>query len=85
MTVDPLHTVFSPYGFVQKMAIFEKNSTWQASTHWSVHMCAQAAASCQRPPHLQYKLCFLVLAEGTCCTTAFVMYMRSCISLTVSL
>ena len=29
VTVDPLHTVFSPYGTVQKMAIFEKNGQWQ--------------------------------------------------------
>ena len=29
VTVDPLHTVFSPYGAVQKMAIFEKNNQWQ--------------------------------------------------------
>ena len=29
VTVDPLHTVFSPYGTVQKMAIFEKNNQWQ--------------------------------------------------------
>ena len=29
VTVDPLHTVFSPYGVVQKMAIFEKNNQWQ--------------------------------------------------------
>lgn len=26
VTVDALHTVFSPYGFVQKIAIFEKNA-----------------------------------------------------------
>ena len=30
VTVDPLHTVFSPYGAVQKIAIFEKNNGWQA-------------------------------------------------------
>ena len=31
VTVDALHTVFSPYGFVQKIAIFEKNSQNQVS------------------------------------------------------
>jgi polypyrimidine tract-binding protein 2 len=31
VTVEALHTVFSPYGFVQKIAIFEKSgSGWQA-------------------------------------------------------
>jgi len=30
VTVDALHTVFSPYGFVQKIAIFDKNGTSQA-------------------------------------------------------
>ncbi len=29
VTVDPLHTVFSPYGTVQKIATFEKNNQWQ--------------------------------------------------------
>ncbi len=29
MTVEPLHTVFSKYGTVEKIAIFEKNNTWQ--------------------------------------------------------
>ena len=29
VTVEPLHTVFSPYGNVQKIAVFEKNSSWQ--------------------------------------------------------
>jgi hypothetical protein len=29
VTVDALHTVFSPYGFVQKIAIFEKNGQHQ--------------------------------------------------------
>ena len=29
VTVDAIHTVFSPYGFVQKIAIFEKNNGWQ--------------------------------------------------------
>jgi polypyrimidine tract-binding protein 2 len=32
VVVDALHTVFSPYGFVQKIAIFEKNQTWQVIT-----------------------------------------------------
>jgi len=30
VTVDALHTVFSPYGFVQKIAIFEKSGQHQA-------------------------------------------------------
>ena len=29
VTVDAINTVFSPYGFVQKIAIFEKNNGWQ--------------------------------------------------------
>ena len=29
VTVDALHTVFSPYGFVQKIAIFEKGGQHQ--------------------------------------------------------
>eukprot|EP00884_Botryococcus_braunii_P007834 jgi/Botrbrau1/17051/Bobra.0258s0001.3 len=35
VVVDALHTVFSPYGFVQKIAIFEKNQTWQALIQFS--------------------------------------------------
>ena len=31
VNVDALHTVFNPYGFVQKIACFEKNNTWQVS------------------------------------------------------
>lgn len=27
--MDPLQTVFAPYGYVQKLAIFEKNNVWQ--------------------------------------------------------
>ncbi|KAL3146648.1 hypothetical protein ABBQ32_000876 [Trebouxia sp. C0010 RCD-2024] len=30
VNVEALHTVFQPYGFVQKIACFEKNNTWQA-------------------------------------------------------
>ncbi|KAA6421471.1 MAG: polypyrimidine tract-binding protein 1-like [Trebouxia sp. A1-2] len=30
VNVEALHTVFTPYGFVQKIACFEKNNTWQA-------------------------------------------------------
>ena len=29
VTVDAINTVFSTYGFVQKIAIFEKNNGWQ--------------------------------------------------------
>jgi len=35
MTVEPLHTVFSKYGTVEKIAIFEKNNTWQALVQYS--------------------------------------------------
>jgi len=35
MTVDPLHTVFSKYGNVEKIAIFEKNGTSQALVQYS--------------------------------------------------
>ena len=31
VNVDALHTVFQPYGVVQKIACFEKNNTWQVS------------------------------------------------------
>lgn len=31
MTVDAVHTVFGPYGTVQKIAIFEKNGQTQVS------------------------------------------------------
>ncbi len=45
VTVDPLHTVFSPYGTVQKMAIFEKNNQWQ------VRACAtDTDRSCNAAP-----------------------------------
>lgn len=37
VNVDALHTVFQPYGFVQKIACFEKNNTWQ------VRFCTFAA------------------------------------------
>lgn len=30
VTVEPLHTVFSPYGTVDKISVFEKNGSWQA-------------------------------------------------------
>ena len=31
VNVEALHTVFTPYGFVQKIACFEKNNTWQVN------------------------------------------------------
>ena len=37
VTVDAIHTVFSPYGYVQKIAIFEKNNGWQVQTHPCLH------------------------------------------------
>ena len=30
VTAEALYTVFSPYGYVQKIAAFEKNGQWQA-------------------------------------------------------
>ena len=30
--IDALATVFSPYGQLEKMAIFEKNGVWQVGT-----------------------------------------------------
>lgn len=39
VVVDALHTVFSPYGFVQKIAIFEKNQTWQVCSSLSTFRC----------------------------------------------
>jgi polypyrimidine tract-binding protein 2 len=35
VTVDVLHTVFSAYGTVQKIAIFEKNGSTQALIQYS--------------------------------------------------
>ena len=32
MLIDALATVFSPYGQLEKMAIFEKNGVWQVGT-----------------------------------------------------
>ena len=32
VNVEALHTVFIPYGFVQKIACFEKNNTWQVKS-----------------------------------------------------
>jgi len=32
VNVEALHTVFTPYGFVQKIACFEKNNTWQVKS-----------------------------------------------------
>lgn len=40
VNVDALHTVFNPYGFVQKIACFEKNNTWQVS--FQVWPCTSA-------------------------------------------
>jgi len=41
VTVDALHTVFSPYGFVQKIAIFDKNGTSQARPAGSRRLAAR--------------------------------------------
>ena len=37
VTVEAVNTVFSPYGFVQKIAIFEKNNGWQV---WGIPRAA---------------------------------------------
>ena len=39
VNVDALHTVFNPYGFVQKIACFEKNNTWQVGFVSSNPLC----------------------------------------------
>ena len=39
VTVEALHTVFSPYGFVQKIAIFEKNGQHQVKILILPHLC----------------------------------------------
>ena len=36
VNVEALHTVFTPYGFVQKIACFEKNNTWQVKSKLTV-------------------------------------------------
>lgn len=36
VNVEALHTVFTPYGFVQKIACFEKNNTWQVKSNLTV-------------------------------------------------
>lgn len=35
VTVEPLHTVFSPYGTVDKISVFEKNGSWQALVQYN--------------------------------------------------
>lgn len=45
VTVDALHTVFSPYGYVQKIAIFDKNGSSQVIfRHALAHACTPCAA-----------------------------------------
>ena len=57
VTVDALHTVFSPYGFVQKIAIFEKSGQhqvtffhtypfWTVSSRSNVAVIAILSKSC---------------------------------------
>ena len=50
VTVDALHTVFSPYGYVQKIAIFDKNGSSQVIFgHALAHACTPCAAGLVRP------------------------------------
>ena len=46
VNVEALNTVFSPYGFVQKIAIFEKNGQTQVS-HALTHTRKPCMLSCQ--------------------------------------
>lgn len=38
-TVEALHTIFSTYGYVQKITIFEKSGNWQVSRAVSGKRC----------------------------------------------
>jgi len=44
-TVEPLHTVFSKYGTVEKIAVFEKNNTPQALIQYADRTAAMTARS----------------------------------------
>ena len=66
VNVDALHTVFTPYGFVQKIACFEKNNTWQVS------------ASCdKRPTRHCLTLC---LEQAAAYTVFYTLFARRCIN-----
>lgn len=43
VTVDALHTVFSPYGFVMKITLFDKGGVPQVPPSCQLWHCAQAA------------------------------------------
>ena len=60
VNVEALHTVFTPYGFVQKIACFEKNNTWQVSTPRTV--CIRSLTDIV----LLYALDVLLSAELVC-------------------
>ena len=49
VNVEALNTVFSPYGFVQKIAIFEKNGQTQV-TYISSILLHTGPAALQTPP-----------------------------------
>lgn len=59
VTVDAINTVFSPYGFVQKIAIFEKNNGWQVRQGSSIAAVGRAThhtALSKDPPQCSCRL-----------------------------
>jgi hypothetical protein len=50
VTVEAIHQVFSPYGFVRKIAIFERNDAWQVGEAGWVAGCANAIGGCGCAP-----------------------------------
>ncbi len=58
MNVDALNTVFSPYGFVQKIAIFDKNGQSQARARLALQ---SMPPSCLAPCRM---LCFSACAPA---------------------
>lgn len=58
VTVDALQTVFSPYGPVQKIAIFEKGGQHQ------VKLCVEACSLCEVKLHLRALLTCLAMELG---------------------
>ncbi|XP_010533406.1 PREDICTED: polypyrimidine tract-binding protein homolog 3 isoform X5 [Tarenaya hassleriana] len=43
ITVDVLHQVFSPYGFVEKIVTFQKSAGFQALVQYQLQQCAASA------------------------------------------
>lgn len=43
VTVDAVYRVFAPYGVIQKIAVFEKNDTWQALVQFADQLSATGA------------------------------------------